>query len=161
MKNSSLFFLLFLVGCIQREPQPPTDIYVQDWFAENYEELVTLKDIGETNIALKRINVDSTEPSSYGPLNQSDLIAAERAVGILRKLDLEFVDYSRTFPDFQDTRFVSVPFYSWGLSLGGYSITIQFVANPEDIDTTIQNGQNVQFNPLNIDNWYIKHSDTR
>jgi hypothetical protein len=53
---------------------------------------------------------------------------------------------------------IEVPFYTFGLSLGGYAVSVEYV--PEEA-VLKRLSRTSNYTALELDGWYISHSDTR
>jgi len=162
MKFICILIISLLSACTKPSPNPPTMGQVEDWFNENYELLHELKKIGVQHPSLRRAEPELKKYTDYyGEPSSNDLSAEERVFKIVKQLEIDFVSYSRTYPEFKDLSFMSVPAYRWGLSLGGYSVSIVYVKDLSSIDRILANGHKVKFKALQKNHWYIQESDTR
>ena len=118
------------------------------------EELVR---IGQAHPSLRRVEPALRKyPSYYGQPSDDDLRAESRVYDILEAINADFVSYERTGEQ-NDLYCVDVPFYRWGLSLGGVSQSLIYFPrkNPPPSDK--------KFKCTQIDDsaWYVVDSDTR
>jgi len=151
-----------LFGGSSKPPNPPEKEEVSAWFDANYELLNELKEIGVRHTSLRRAEPALRKYTNYyGTPTDEDKIAEERVFEIVDELKVDFVAYSRTYPEFNNLSFMSVPSYRWGLCLGGVSTMIVYVDDKESIDQILENGHKVVFTALSKDGWYIEESDTR
>lgn len=161
MKCFLAVLVLLILGCSPNQPEPPSNESVSAWFENNLLLFIELQEIGIKHPALKRLRADRAEISSYSSLTPEDELAAKRTSLVLRELQAPHVSFSRSYPEFTDLSFVTIPYYSWGLSLGGYSVSIEYINDPSVIEKIKANGHKMTFIKLSQDNWYIRKSDTR
>ena len=135
--NHLLFAILVLLsGC--SPPSPPDNTEIQEWFDGNYESLTELASLGSEHKVLQRVEPDLGKYRSYfGQPTETDLKAEERVLEIVEQLKIDFVAYDRDGREENPKLYaMRVPYYRWGLSLGGYSKSIVYF--PDHVHETME-----------------------
>lgn len=157
MKLAFIVIALLVAGC---SPSPPDDSEIERWFEENYESLNDLARLGSEHPALRRAEPALKKYTDYYvEPSEDDLKAEMRVFELVENLDIDFVAYSRSGQD-NDVFFgMTVPYYRWGLGLGGYSKNIYFDASLQQ--KLIRPNSPSTYIYLNKPGWFINVSDTR
>ncbi len=159
MKRFLCVIFVFLIGC--SPPNPPENAEIQRWFEENHGSLAELAELGIKHKALRRAEPSLKKYTSYYVQpSEVDLKAEVRVFELVEELELDFVAYWRNgLEDFEVLTSMTVPYYRWGMSLGGYSKSIAYFPGytseskkPSGYSTYIY---------LNRQGWFIDVSDTR
>ena len=96
----------------------------------------------------------------YDQPSQADLEAEKKASDIVSSLNIDFVAYYRDGRDIIKNLYsMKIPYYRWGLSLGGYSKSIVYF--PHYNKKTKQSTKYNTYIYLNKKGWFINISDTR
>jgi hypothetical protein len=150
-----LVFFIFL-GC---KPNPPSNSEVQSWFDSHFDELSELLQLGAANKALRRAEPSMKKyPTYYGEPSKEEIEAEKRVYAIVEKLKIDHVAYYRS-GDNGEFSGMTVSYYSWGLSLGGYSKSIFF--DPTNLSPNNSSHTYGTFIYLNRPGWFIDVADTR
>lgn len=158
MKRVLCVILLLLSGC---SPAPPENSEIQRWFEANNESLAKLAVLGSEHKALRRAEPALKEYTNYyGQPTEADLKAEEKVFDIVRQLEIDFVAYWRNGLENNEVlHSMTIPYYRWGLGLGGYSKGIVYFPN-----YTAPQKPSSEYNTyiyLNKPGWFINVSDTR
>ena len=158
MKKTLCAIIVFLVGC---SPSPPENEEIQSWFENQYSSLIELAELGIKYKALRRAEPSLKEYTKYyGQPSEADLKAEARVFEIVEKLEIDFVAYWRNGLENNELlHSMSVPYYRWGLALGGYSKSIVYF--PEYTSETKPPSDYSTYIYLNKQGWFIDVSDTR
>lgn len=158
MKQALCVILIILSGC---SPAPPENAEIQEWFDKNYESLAELAKLGIEHKALRRAEPKLKEYTDYyGQPSEADLKAEEKVFGIVEQLNIDFVAYWRNGLDNNDIlHSMAIPYYRWGLALGGYSKGVVYF--PNYTANTKPSNEYHTYIYLNKTGWFINVSDTR
>ena len=153
-------FILFVMlqGC---SPSPVEDAEIVAWFEQHHDMFMELKSLGEKHPRLHRIEPALSDyPHHHAELTADDKVAERRIVEILGEVNSDFVVYWRVkSSEAGELISISIPYYRWGLSLGGYYQSIEYVPNKETLaKLTSETSSYVE---LKHRGWYIHASDTR
>ncbi|MEZ5415302.1 MAG: hypothetical protein R3F03_13445 [Opitutaceae bacterium] len=153
-----MLIAIVLCGCSPRPPTPPTDEEVISYFWRHERELTQLVSLGEKHPALTRAEPKLAKyPDFNGQPSNEDLRAQETAYKILEDIDADFIEWSRK-PDGKIFQ-AKVPFYRWGLSLGGFSKGLAYLPNFREKPPRSEQGRN--YRQIGDTAWFIEESDTR
>ncbi len=152
-------YLVLLIGCSQ--PNPPNNSEIKYWFQDNYGPLTELVELGEKHKALRRAEPAMKKYTDYyGQPSEEDLLAEERVFELVELLGVDFVAYWRAGEEKDSTlQSMSVPYYRWGLSLGGLSKSLVYFPNYKQIDRPSSGYSEYMY--LNKPGWFLDVSDTR
>jgi len=158
MKQALCVIIVFLAGC---SPTPPENKEIQSWFEDQYVSLVELAELGVKHKSLRRAEPSLKEYANYyGQPSEADLRAEAKVFEIVEKLKIDFVAYWRNgLEDNGVLHSMSVPYYRWGLALGGYSKGIVYF--PEYTSEAKSPSGYSTYIYLNKQGWFIDVSDTR
>ena len=158
MNRILCIILLFLSGCT---PSPPENSEVKAWFDLNYESLEKLASLGLEYKSLRRAEIIfKDEKNYYGQPSEAALKAEKEVFEIVATLKVDFVAYWRYgMDDFNRLRSMTIPYYRWGLGLGGYSKGIVYF--PDYTKESMPSTEYSTYIYLNKEGWFIDASDTR
>ncbi len=158
MKQALCVILVLLSGC---SPAPPDNSEIQSWFETNFDSLAKLAKLGMEHKALRRAEPKLKEFTNYyGQPTEADLKAEAQVFAIVEFLKVDFVAYWRNGLENNEVlHSMTVPYYRWGLSLGGYSKGLVYFPNyAEDTKPSTDYSTYIY---LNKPGWFINVSDTR
>jgi hypothetical protein len=117
--------IIVLSGC---SPAPPPDSEVIAYFERYKDSIAELAQLGVAHPVLRRVEPSQRKHASYyGATTAADVAAEERAYAILTPIRADYVSYWRNgAAPGNPLVYVEVPFYRWGLSLGGYAKSLRF-----------------------------------
>ena len=118
-----------------------------------------LAELGISHPALRRVEPSLKKyPDYYGTPSQADLVAEKHAYEILVSLKADYVSYYHDGSlSGNPLVYIEVPFYRFGLSLGGHAKCLRyFPSQKKDLPMS-----NVFKYTAISDGWYIAESDTR
>jgi len=156
MKICFILLVVILCGC-SKTPNPPNDAEIIAYFHQHERQLSRLVALGEKHPALRRAEPALAKyPDFYGQPSAEDLKAQEEAYRILKEIDADFIAWWRT-PD--GTLNATVPFYRYGLSLGGYSKGLEYISDYRRHPP--QSDERMKYLQISESGWFIEESDTR
>jgi hypothetical protein len=157
--RSLIAVALFLITACSPSPPPDSDIIA--YFTDSKQLILELAQLGVAHPTLRRVEPSLKKYASYyGHPTVEDLAAEQRAYIILAALKVDYVSYWRNGAlTGNPLVYIEVPFYRWGLSLGGYGKSLRFF--PACTKDPPQSDREFKYKPLNEQCWYIFESDTR
>lgn len=154
----SFVISIFLLSSCS-DDQIPTDKSIRDFFAIYRQEMEEVVRVCKVNSNIRWIGANNDELSFYqksGEYNQ--LIGVESARSILNRHAIRSLSCSRNriSPD-KPLISVTIPLYSSGISVSGYSKGIRFFPNVlPAMETSLELGK---LSKLNVSGWYIYRSE--
>ena len=158
MNRALCVILILLSGC---SPAPPENTEIQVWFEKNYDSLAELAVLGIEHKALRRAEPELKDYTNYyGQPTEADLKAEKKVFDIVQQLKVDFVAYWRNgLEDNEVLHSMTIPYYRWGLALGGYSKGVVYF--PDYTPKTKPSSEYNAYIYLNKAGWFINVSDTR
>jgi hypothetical protein len=158
LRIQAVLLLAILTAC---SPSPASDAEIANWFEENQEVFLELKVLGEKHPRLHRIEPSlSKSPHHHSELDEDDKRAEQRIVELLGTINADFVVYWRIGKaESGELISISIPYYRWGLALGGYFQSIEYVPSKEMLERLTSATRS--YKETNYKGWYIHASDTR
>ena len=142
-------------GC---SPSPPPDAKIIAYFQRHERQLTQLLSLGEKHPTLRRAEPSLAKYADFnGRPSDDDRKAQEEAYRILKEIDADFIEWWRE-PDGRIFQ-VSVPFYRWGLGLGGYSKGLEYI--PDYRKEPPRSEEKRKYRQIADTAWFIEESDTR
>jgi hypothetical protein len=155
MKLCIMFLAVVLCGC---SAKPPTDDEIISYFRRHETQMAELIRLGEKHPALRRAEPKLAKyPDFYGQPSEDDLKAQDTAYKILKEIDADFIAWWRT-PDGKIFQ-VTVPYYRWGLGLGGFSKGLEYI--PGYREKPPQSSEKRAYRQIGDTPWFIEVSETR
>lgn len=134
---------------------------MESWFEQHYTSLAELASLGLQHKALRRAEPALKKYTDYWTApSPPDLKAEKRVFYLVEQIKIDFVEYLRDGRDENlSLQSMYVPYYRWGLSLGGFSKGIVYFPGYENKDRPSNEYSTYVY--LNKPGWFIKIDDTR